>query len=149
MNSHKQEIAFTKVVWITWLVVAIVGFADAAYLTASHYSDKAVECSLVHGCDVVLTSSYATIGLIPVALLGAMYYAVLLLGMVAYLDTRSALLFGWLPRLTVCGLLSSLWFVYLQVFVLHAYCQYCLLSAVTSTILFVLGVYTIVRRKKI
>jgi uncharacterized membrane protein len=38
---------------------------------------------------------------------------------------------------TVVGFVASLYFFILQAFVLHAFCQYCLGSATTSTILFV------------
>lgn len=122
------------------LIVALLGFADATYLTIEHYSGVIPPCA-VGGCEQVLTSDYSTIGGIPVALGGAIYYFLILLGTFVYLIEgkkevvlRSTLLF------TVVGMVSTLYFFAIQAFVLKAFCLYCLGSAATSTILFVLAI---------
>ena len=74
---------------------------------------------------------------VPVALLGAVYYLTVLFGAVSYLDTgRKKILerFAWL---TVLGVLASVYFVFLQVAVIKAICLYCIISAATSTAIFV------------
>lgn len=132
---------FDRARWLpyTFLAVAVLGFADASYLTAKHFSGTAIPCSLTHGCEIVTTSVYATPLGIPVALLGTLYYlAVIGLTFVA-IDARSQHFFRIATRLTLIGFLSSIWFVFVQVGILHAICQWCMISAVTSTILFVLG----------
>ncbi len=48
-------------------VVALCGVADAIYLTVHHYTGEKVPCSIVAGCEQVLTSSYAEIAGIPLA----------------------------------------------------------------------------------
>ncbi|MBI2444575.1 MAG: vitamin K epoxide reductase family protein [Candidatus Magasanikbacteria bacterium] len=130
------------------LVISLVGFVDASYLTLKHYQGEPPTCSILAGCEVVTTSRYATIYQIPVALLGALYYLAVFLGAVAYLDTRREVILRWLARLTVLGFLATLWFFYLQAFVIGAYCLYCLVSAATSTLLFVLGIQILYYFKK-
>jgi uncharacterized membrane protein len=131
--------------WLVWLfvLVSFAGFLDASYLTAKHYLGTPIGCSIFEGCEKVTTSQYATIGAIPVALLGAIYYLALFALAVAYLDTKREKIMVFAAWLTPLGFLASLWFVYLQLFVIKAICLYCLISALTSTALFVLGLFVI------
>jgi len=132
--------SLSKKIIIPFLALAIIGFADSAYLTAEHVSGNLPSCSVIHGCDEVLTSDYATVGSIPTSAFGAGYYAVLIILMVAFLDTGKRLALHGAAWLTTGGFLASLYFVYVQAFVLRAFCQFCLLSALTSASLFVLGI---------
>lgn len=127
--------------WIPWglLGVGLLGFVDAAYLTLKHYTKGDLACSVTAGCDVVTTSAYSEILGVPVALLGALYYLAMVLAMVAYADTKDSRIVRLASFATIGGLVASAYFVSVQAFVLSAWCQYCLASAVTSTLLFVLG----------
>jgi len=121
------------------LAVSFIGFLDAAYLTAAHYLRFSPPCAILNGCDTVTTSAYAEILGIPVALMGALYYAVIFLALIVYLESDHALILKITSYFTVAGLLASIWFVSVQVFILGALCLYCLVSAVTSTLLFLFG----------
>ncbi|MEK7641946.1 MAG: vitamin K epoxide reductase family protein [Patescibacteria group bacterium] len=121
------------------LIVAVLGFVDAAYLTIEHYKGVIPPCSVVSGCETVLTSSYSLILGMPVSLLGALYYLVIAIGIFAYMDTKKTEILKWTLFLTIFGLLMSLWFLVVQAFILKAWCIYCLGSAVTSIALFVLA----------
>lgn len=74
------------------------------------------------------------------ALMGALYYLAIILALVLYLDLRRDWIIKWTARFTTMGFLFSLYLVYLQLFVIKAICQYCMLSALSSTGLFVIGV---------
>src|SRR5690348_14780226 len=60
------------------IILSFLGFLDAAYLTILHYKNVIPPCSIAHGCETVLTSQYATLGPIPIALLGVFFYLVVL-----------------------------------------------------------------------
>jgi uncharacterized membrane protein len=122
------------------LVLAPLGFFDAGYLTVEHFLNQAPPCSLVSGCELVTTSSYSVIFGMPTALMGALYYLAIILALILYLDLRRDWIIKWTARFTTLGFLFSLWLVYLQLFVIKAICQYCMLSALSSTGLFVIGV---------
>jgi uncharacterized membrane protein len=143
MNSEKfskrPSGAPPKWILALFLVFSLAGFADASYLTVTHYAGTPPECSIFHGCEKVTTSPYATLGGVPLALLGMIYYAAIILLIIAYLDTRREGILLFTARATVVGFLASAWFVYLQLYVIQAVCPYCMLSALVSTILFVLG----------
>ncbi len=120
---------------VSLAVVALVGFIDAAYLTVEHFTGAAVRCWLVSGCDAVLTSSYATVGPVPLALLGAGYYAVILGLLVAYLDSHRGVWIRLAAVLTMVGLGISLALIWLQVAIIQSLCFYCLVSAASSILL--------------
>ncbi len=132
---------------IAFVVIAIVGFADAVYLTASHYLGGVPTCTVIEGCDEVALSEYATIGPVPVALMGVLFYTLMLVSGVAWLDIRKAAVFYYLPFVTVPAFFFSLWLVYLMFFVIEALCIFCLVSAGTTTLLMILSFFLHARAK--
>ena len=122
------------------LVIALLGFADASYLTIEHYHNAIPPCTIVSGCEIVLTSAYSTFLGIPISLLGALYYLAILIGAFAYIEGKHERFLRVALVLTTAGMVMSLWFLFLQAFILHSYCLDCLGSALTSTILFVTAV---------
>lgn len=134
-----QEGYKTKKIIITALIVALFGFVDAVYLTIEHYRGDIPPCSIVEGCEQVLTSSYSALFGIPVSLVGAIYYLLILVCLFAFLDTKRNIFLKGVRGLSTAGLLASLGFVYIQAFVIKAYCLYCLISALTTLVVFVLA----------
>jgi uncharacterized membrane protein len=122
-----------------FLIVAFLGFVDASYLTATHYSNIALPCYIVQGCETVTTSVYSKIFGIPVSLLGVLYYLSVLVIVMIYVDKRNKTILKILHGLTSAGFIMTLWFLYAQAIIIQEYCLYCLFSALTSTLLFVLG----------
>src|SRR5436189_3374449 len=125
-----------KIAWpyLIAAVVSLIGLGDAIYLTIQDVTGQSLRCTIVSGCSEVLSSKYAHIGSIPLASVGAAaYFGVFSLAILA------AFGYGFarpLLRLTVTLMfLMTLWLLYLQAFVIHHFCQYCLLSAVVTTIL--------------
>lgn len=115
-------------------LLSLVGLADAIYLTVEHLAGRAVQCTLTGGCDQVLKSVYATIGGVPLAALGAAaYFTVFSLAILAAFGNQ------WAGRLMfyVVGLMLavSIYLFILQAFVLRAFCQFCILSAIVTLLL--------------
>ena len=130
--------------WIGALIIlSFVGFLDATYLTAKHYIGLELNCILFKGCEQVTTSAYAMVGGVPVALLGALYYLTVFLLFILYLDTKREIFLRIATLFTPLGFLVSLWFLYLQIFVIKALCLYCLVSLATSTLLFIISMVLI------
>lgn len=120
-------------------LVALVGLGDSVYLTVKHLLDEKVPCSLVSGCELVLTSQYAEIFGIPTGAYGALaYFIVFSLAILAAFGNRLMwFLFG---LMTIVMMLVTFWLFYLQAFVIKAYCQFCLLSAATTLTLFIIAI---------
>ena len=128
-----------KLAWL-YLIAAILslgGLADAIYLTVQDITGASLRCTIISGCSEVLASKYAHIGSIPLASVGALAYFVFfslaILAAFGYTFVRTLL-----TVLVTLMFLTSLWLIYLQAFVIHHFCQYCLLSATITTILTVL-----------
>ena len=115
-------------------VVAIIGIADAVYLTVHHYAAAPVPCGAGFDCEMVLTSPYAEIAGIPLAAFGAVAYFVAfsLALLTAFGNRQMWKLFGGQVVLMAC---FSGWLIYVQAALIHAFCQYCLISAATTATL--------------
>lgn len=134
-----------KKIALAFLVISALGFLDATFLTAEHFLDKIPPCTIVSGCATVTTSSYSEIFGIPVALGGAVYYLTVFIIALLYRELGDVRVLRGLAWGTIVGLVATSWFLYLQAFVLNAYCIYCLGSALTSLALFALGLVVLRR----
>lgn len=125
--------------WIAFLILAVIGLADAGYLSYMALSAQSLSCGIVEGCNAVAQSSYSRVFGVPLALYGAVFYAIVILLVLASrtLPPRAARTL--LIAVTGAGFLSSAYFVYVQLFTIEAVCIYCLLSAFVATLLFLLS----------
>ena len=121
---------------IAWLfliaaLLSLIGLADSIYLTVEHLTGQSLRCTIISGCSEVLSSPYSHIGNLPLAALGAMaYFTVFDLSILAAFGYRFAR--PLLMALLALMFLMTLWLLYLQAFVIHHFCQYCLLSAAVT-----------------
>ncbi|HAT68758.1 MAG: hypothetical protein A2481_00995 [Candidatus Yonathbacteria bacterium RIFOXYC2_FULL_47_9] len=135
----------TKILSTSLLVVvialALIGFADSTFLLAKRLSGGPIPCVLgFTGCDTVSKSPYSVLWGIPLSAYGMVFYlGIGILGLL-YLDTKNALFARLLLPATALGFAMSAYFIYVQKFLIKAFCVYCILSAIISTILFCLGV---------
>jgi len=112
-------------------ILALVGLADSVYLTVHHYTAEPVPCSLIEGCETVLTSAYAEVGGIPLAAFGALaYFAAFSLAILTAFGNRAMWTFFGVQVVIMAAV--TCWLVYLQAYVIGAFCQFCLLSAATT-----------------
>ena len=125
-----------KLAW-SYLITALlslIGLGDAIYLTVQDLTGQNLRCTIVSGCAEVLGSKYAHIGSVPLASVGAFaYFTVFSLAILAAFGYRFAR--PLLAALVGVMFLMTLWLLYLQAFVIHHFCQYCLLSAAVTTAL--------------
>jgi uncharacterized membrane protein len=109
-------------------IIALLGLAETTYLTASHLAGAHVVCVASTTCDQVLGSVYASFKGIPLAGVGAFgYFTVFSLAILAVFNYRRASLL--LALVITFMFMVTLYLLYLQAFVLHAFCDYCLFSA--------------------
>lgn len=139
----------TKIKLATWLLItlSILGIFDASYLTAKHYLAKSVYCPVGQTCETVLTSSYATLYGMPIALFGAIFYLAELIFALLYFETDKKIFLKMFFVLSLSALLTSAYLVYLQLFVINAICFYCMVSAVNILLLFLSSSFLLFLRK--
>jgi len=112
--------------------LALAGFADALYLTWFHYDPAVRACVGSGSCETVNGSHFAVLAGVPVALIGAVGYGLIVASLAARRWGPPA---GRRPAgyatyaLAAVGTAFSLYLTAIEAFVLHAYCTWCLLSA--------------------
>ncbi len=118
------------------LALAVGGVAVAAYLTLVHYRDELLVCS-TGGCETVQKSPYAEIRGIPVALLGLGMYIVitglLVLRQIRPERTEQTTLAVF--ALALAGTVFTIYLTYLELFVIDAICQWCVIFAIITWVL--------------
>ena len=123
-----------RVLYAIMTLLALTGLADAIYLTINHLTGQSARCTVTGGCNEVLGSAYSSIGGVPLAALGALaYFTVFSLATLALYGYRRAA--SALTVLVALMLMTTLWLLYVQAFILHKYCEYCLLSAAITLVL--------------
>jgi uncharacterized membrane protein len=122
------------ILYVIVAAISLAGLANATYLTVAHLTGEDVVCGSLVGCSAVLTSVYASVGPIPTAAFGALaYFAAFSFATLAAFGYTRARFF---LSLVVAGMFAvTLGLLYVQAFVLHAFCPFCLLSAALTFLL--------------
>lgn len=114
-------------------LLALAGILVSLYLTYTKFSNSKIICSFGN-CNVVQNSEYSTLLGIPVALFGVFYYF-LIFSLIFYKKNKVLLL------ATALGFLYSMYLTYLEIFVVKAICQWCVISASIATMSFIIVVF--------
>jgi uncharacterized membrane protein len=127
--------------WLIWcvIIIAFAGFIDATYLTLVHFLGDVPSCTFIKGCEIVTTSKYSLIFNIPVALFGSLYYLLIFFLGVSLLEKMRMSVVKTLALLTWLGFAASIYFLYLQLFIIGALCLFCMVSFISSMVLWGIG----------
>lgn len=118
-------------------IVAVVGLADAVYLTIHHYTAESVPCGEGFDCGAVLSSPYAEIAGIPLAVFGAAaYFSAFSLALLTAFGRKHLWTFFGVQTILMSAF--SAYLIYVQYALIHAWCQYCLISASTTFVLYLI-----------
>lgn len=131
----------TKRMWMA--VVSLLGLFLGAYLSLYKFGVIGELACNVGSCERVQTSRWSVFLGLPVATWGVGFYLLMLVLSFASLQERFVesrglslammVLAGW-------GVLFTAWLNYLEAFVIHAWCEWCIGSATIVVILFALSV---------
>lgn len=120
------------------LLLSFIGLADSWYLAQSAIEGSELSCSIgagLDGCNVVAESEYSRVLGIPLALYGVGFYGLAFVAGALLFVRRERFLYQALLALGGFGFVASLYFLFLQLFIIKATCIYCLVSLVVATIL--------------
>jgi uncharacterized membrane protein len=130
--------------WLSLIgvILCLIGIADTIYLTAAHYETKvtlACPTTSFINCEKVTSSSYSEVLGIPAAVLGLVFFIIMLFFQLPH-SWRVSNHYFRLARLlfSIAGVLSVLWFVFVEFQRLDSICLYCTLVHVLTFSLFVL-----------
>lgn len=130
------------------IVLAILGAADAIYLLVLKYTQLEALCVGNHGCITVNNSIYSEIYGIPVSVFGIAAY--LAITGILLLEPRLELakengplsIFG----ISLAGVAFSAYLTWLEFYVIHAVCPFCIASAIIITLIFILAIIRLVKQ---
>lgn len=120
-----------RILWRIALVLTLIGVGIAGYLVYTHYAHTQVLCSISHGCETVQKSKYAKLGGVPVALIGLLGYLAILATL--FVRSEAGRLAG--AAFALIGFGFSAWLTFLEAHRIHAWCQWCVGSAIVMTLL--------------
>jgi uncharacterized membrane protein len=112
-------------------LLALAGLAISAYLTWVHYSGVEPVCTGISDCERVQSSDYAELVGIPVAVIGVVGYAEILVSLAFRVEVTALLSY------TAVGF--SAYLTWAELFKIDAICQWCVASAVVSVAIAVLA----------
>jgi len=137
-----------KLFWLSIFLTAL-GILVSIYMTVYKLTSNNAMCMGSGDCSTVNSSPYSEIYGIPVAFVGVLGYgaifALLLIKNRAgrFIEQNSLLAtFG----LSITGFVFTLYLVYLEFFILKAFCPFCVTSQITMTLLFVVTIIRLVRQ---
>ena len=131
-----------RLISISIMILGLCGMGISGYLTYGYLVNTSIGCPFNANCDLVQASSYAYMWGIPVPLLGFLMYA--------YLTFLSILLFRGKPEwenilslgiygVSLAGVIFTVYLYYLELFVLHAFCSWCIVSSIVIVCIFILS----------
>jgi uncharacterized membrane protein len=125
------------------VIFSIIGLLDSVYLSWIKLANREAMCAGIGGCDVVNTSQYSEIGGVPIALIGAGGFLVILFLLLFesrqsfWQENAGIYIFG----LSLIGTIYSSYLTYLEIAVIKEICPFCVLSALAMFAIFVLSIF--------
>lgn len=124
-------------------LLSLIGLFLGAYLTLYHYGFIGSLACNVGSCEKVQNSRWSMFLGVPVATWGVGFYVAMLVLSIAGMQERyesSRTLSLLLIVLTGWGVLFTGWLNYLEGFVIHAWCEFCIGSAILVLLLFAIAI---------
>ena len=130
------------------VALAVLGLLVSIYMTIYKVTSNNSMCLGSGDCSTVNASKYSEVNGIPVAVIGVLGYAAILV--VHYFENRNRffkqngtlIIFG----MALTGFLFTLWLIYVEVAILKALCPFCVTSQTAMTLIFIIAVIRLIRQ---
>ena len=132
-------------------ILGIVNIGISGYLTYVHYSLIKPVCVFNLECDEVLSSSYSAMWGVPLALFGLVMYVLLTVFGLLLWRKDSAwehLIALGTYGVALAGIVFTGYLYYLEIFVLHAFCSWCIISSIVLACIFVISLVNFITTKR-
>jgi uncharacterized membrane protein len=130
-------------------VLDIVGLAIALYLSTVELGGGVPYCGPLHGCETVAQSPYSRIAGVPVAVYGVGLSLLLLTLAIAWIRTDRDGLLDAHYGLSLIGVIFEIYFLSLQLFVIHAVCVWCTSYGLSLIARFLVAMVIWIRRGRL
>lgn len=141
----KMKLTLNKI-YIALSTLSFLGFVDSAFLTILDYKHIIPPCTITHGCEKVLSSSFATIFGIDMAAYGIAYFTIsIYLNVLMFHHRHNVLIRRIYLFFNSSGVVAAIILLFLQFIIIKALCQYCML---VELILFLIFYFSILLLKR-
>jgi uncharacterized membrane protein len=125
------------------LVLAFCGLANSAYLMQHEASGTPLLCSIqnLSGCNIVAASQYSRVLGVPVAEYGVIFYGIIFILAALELAIFQRLVRRILQAASLIGAIVSLCLTLVQVFLIGAFCIYCLASTIIALLICISAIF--------
>ena len=132
------------------LFLAFCGVANSAYLAQHEIDGTPLICNIqnLSGCNIVAASQYSQLFGVPLAEYGVLFYGIVFVLAALELVLFDRLLRRLLQAASLIGITASLYFTFVQIFMIGAFCIYCLASAIIALLIFILASFIEPLRKR-
>ncbi|HTH92952.1 MAG TPA: vitamin K epoxide reductase family protein [Candidatus Paceibacterota bacterium] len=124
------------------IFASLIGLGVSYYIYRKQHANKPLMCPRNAPCDAVINSPQGKTFGHSNAGLGIAYYAAVLFFLICLdMGGKSSIVEVLLLLMTTCGFAFSLYLIQIQRTVIKQWCVWCIVSAVTATILFFCSVF--------
>ncbi len=126
-------------IYVLLMIFALAGLTITSYIHRKKTTAQPMVCPIGSNCEVVVHSEYSKLFHVPLEVIGALYYTIIVLTYSLFLvapefhSPGSAVV---ILELTTVAFLFSIYLISVQAFVLKEWCTWCLGSAFICTIIF-------------
>jgi uncharacterized membrane protein len=124
------------------IVLGFLGIIISVYLTLKAHDPASVACSIGGSCEKVLSSKYAWLVGLPISAYGIFWYLAALILVYLTFIQQDGIPSYYTKTWSAVGLLFSLGLLYVEAFIIHAYCTWCMASLVVVALIFILIWFT-------
>ena len=147
ITPPRHDVFGSATFW-TSFILACLGVLDATYLLVYKLTNNNVMCLGSGGCHDVNFSSYSEIGGIPVSVFGIVSF--LIIACILLMEKRLKIVEEYGPLsifgISLAGVAFTAYLTWLEIYVIHAICPFCVASAVIITLIFILAAIRLVKQ---
>lgn len=147
ITTLKSDNSSMPFYWASF-VLACLGVFDSVYLLVYKLTGNNAMCVGSGGCHDVNFSSYSEIGGIPVSVLGIIAFLVIAVVLLLEHRLKIALEYGPLAifGISLGGVAFTAYLTWLEIYIIHAICPFCVASAVIISLIFILAIIRLIKQ---
>ena len=123
------------------IILSIIGFAVSFYIYYSKKYNKHMYCIIGKDCDAVVYSKYGKTFGIENTIPGMLYYVLIFIYGIAIISNRNIFkdntIYYSIVGASIASVLFSVYLAGVQAFVLKKWCEYCIISSISSILILI------------
>jgi len=125
------------------LILAFCGLSDSAYIAQNEAHHVPLLCNVTNlsDCNIVATSPYSRLFGVSVAGYGIIFYGIIFILAALELVLFNRFLRRALQGISLIGVLVSLYFTSIEIFVIHSLCIFCVASTIIVLLAFIFAMF--------